>query len=66
MALGQPPLRGQAKAQAQRCGYADIVIHIALQKSSPVPERLWLLIGAEVITTSGIVIHNVVAGPKRL
>jgi hypothetical protein len=67
MALIQPPLRGQARAtEAQRCGYAGIVIHIAPQKSPPVPESFWLLIKSEVITTSGIVIHNVVAALKRL
>jgi len=43
MALGQPPLRGQAEAQAQRCGYADIVIHIALQKKLARP-RMFMIV----------------------
>jgi hypothetical protein len=41
MVLGQPPLRGQAKAQAQRYGPGGIVIHIALQKACP--EDLWFI-----------------------
>jgi len=47
MALGQLPLRGQAKAQAQaqaqRCGYADIVIHIALQKKLARPRTFMVI-----------------------
>jgi hypothetical protein len=43
-----------------------VLSYILHRKKAARPRKSCLLIGPEVITTSGIVIHNVVAALKRL